>query len=287
MLGTRFSWSAFAAASLLLLGGCGASKHGDSYTESMAKEHEGDTPAASPATEGRTSVSIEESDVIYARVEDSAVEGFLARPAGGENLPGIVVIQEWWGLNDNIRAMARKLAGEGYAALAVDLYGGQVGATRDEARSLMSAAMANPAAAEENLRQAIAYLRGEQAAPRVGSIGWCFGGYWSLQTALLGQRDVQAAVIYYGRPESDKEKLARLEAPILGHYGSLDQGIPLDSVQQLEKDLEAVGKEAALHVYEGADHAFANPSGGRYNAAAAEKAWERTLAFFSSHLSGG
>lgn len=272
---------------LLLLGvACGTSGGGDGYTEKMAKEHEGDTPVASPAASGEAKGVVEETEVTYAQVDGKPVQGFLARPADGENLPGIVVIQEWWGLNDNIRSMARQLAGEGYTALAVDLYGGEVGTTRDEARSLMSAAMGNPSAAQDNLRQAISFLRDQQGASRVGSIGWCFGGYWSLQTALLGQEDVHASVIYYGRPEGDKEKLVQLEAPVLGHYGSLDQGIPVDSIRQLETDLESLGKKAELHVYEGADHAFANPSGTRYHEAAAKQAWERTLAFFSSHLSG-
>ncbi|MCH9651707.1 MAG: dienelactone hydrolase family protein [Deltaproteobacteria bacterium] len=280
-------FSLFSILSLLLfLGACGSSNGGDSYTEKMAKEHEGDTPVASPAATGEAKGEVEESAVTYAEIEGKAVRGFLARPSGGANLPGIVVIQEWWGLNDNIRSMARQLAGEGYTALAVDLYGGEVGTTRDEARSLMSAAMGNPAAAQDNLRQAISFLRDQQGASKVGSIGWCFGGYWSLQTALLGQEDVQASVIYYGRPEDDTEKLAQLESPVLGHYGSLDQGIPLASIEQLEKNLESLGKEAELHVYENADHAFANPSGTRYNEEAADQAWERTLAFFSSHLGG-
>ncbi len=275
----------FSLLTALLFAACAGGE--DSYTDRMAEEHEKDTPVASQATDAVPAAAVEESTVAYAEVEGKVVHGFLARPSGGgEGLPGIVVIQEWWGLNDNIRAMARQLAGEGYTALAVDLYGGQVGTTREEARALMGTAMANPAAAEENLRQAVAYLRDRQGAQRVGSIGWCFGGYWSLQTALVAPADVNATVIYYGQPETDQDKLAKLQAAVLGHYGKLDQGIPVDSVHQLERDLEALGKKAELNIYENANHAFANPSGTRYNAEAAETAWDRTLAFFRDRLSG-
>ncbi len=117
-------------------------------------------------------------------------------------------------------------------------------------------------------------------------VGWCFGGGWSLRTALLLGPEIDAAVIYYGRPVTEPDQLAPLQAPLLGHFGALDDGIPVDRVRELEAALAALGKEAAIHIYEEADHAFANPSGTRYNEAAAELAWERTLAFFDRHLRG-
>ena len=270
---------------LLFLGT--AARAQDAYTERMAKEHAGDAPVASGAAEGQPAVEVEAAEVSYASLGGAAVQGFLAKPRGAEaGLPGVVVIQEWWGLNDNIRSMARQLAGQGYAALAVDLYGGQVATTRDEARKLMSQAMGDRPGREENLRQAVAYLREELGAPKVGVIGWCFGGFWSLQTALIAPKEIQAAVIYYGRTETDRDRLAKLQAPVLGHYGALDRGISVESVKRLEKDLSELGKTAELHVYEGANHAFANPSGTRYAEEAAELAWERTLEFFGKNLKG-
>ena len=181
--------------------------------------------------------------------------------------------------------MARQLAGEGYLALAVDLYGGEVASDRDGAYALMQAAMTDPEALKDNLRQAHAYLTAQGAA-KVGSIGWCFGGGWSLQTALALPGELDAAVIYYGRVVTERDQLATLTTPILGHFGSEDQGIPIDGVREFEKLLGELAKNASIHVYDGADHAFANPSGTRYQAEAAEQAWQRTLTFFGQHLKG-
>jgi carboxymethylenebutenolidase len=257
----------------------------EGYVERMAQEHEGDSPIPSPAAQDAKKKPRTEKEVAYAKIGGVAVKGFLALPESLDpGAPAVVVIHEWWGLNDNVRAMARLLAAEGYAALAVDLYGGEVATTPDGARTLMSRATGDSAKAEDNLRQAVAYLRDRLGAPKVGVIGWCFGGGWSLQTAILAPASVQAAVIYYGRPETDRQRLGKIQAPILGHFGALDQGIPVASARQLEADLKALGKSAEIHVYEGADHAFGNPSGTRYNKQAADQAWARTLEFFRHNL---
>ncbi len=115
-------------------------------------------------------------------------------------------------------------------------------------------------------------------------MGWCFGGAWTLEAALFAPDKVDAAVIYYGRLITDPHALEALQAPVLGIFGDLDQGIPLDSVRAFEAALKELGKPADIRIYEGADHAFANPSGTRYKADAAEDAWARTLTFFATHL---
>lgn len=120
--------------------------------------------------------------------------------------------------------------------------------------------------------------------PSIGVVGWCFGGGWSLQTALALGDGIDATVIYYGRLVTDPAELEPLTSPVLGIFGSLDQGIPVETVREFESALDSLGKEATIHVYEGADHAFANPSGTRYNAEAAEDAWEKTMAFFAQNL---
>jgi carboxymethylenebutenolidase len=258
----------------------------DDFEARMAREHAHDSPAATPAATTPPAAEVASETVTYATVEGKAVHGFLARPAGkAAGAPGIIVIHEWWGLNDNVRDMARRLAGEGYAALAVDLYEGKSGSSPEEAQALMRAALGRQPILEEILRQAYAYLDG-QKAPRVGVIGWCFGGGWSLATALLLPDKIDATVIYYGRLVTDPEKLRPLAMPILGIFGSLDQGIPVDSVRAFEAALKQLGKEAEIHVYEGADHAFANPSGGRYKEDAAKDAWAKTVAFLARHLGG-
>ena len=121
-------------------------------------------------------------------------------------------------------------------------------------------------------------------APRVASLGWCFGGGWSLNTALLFPEDLDAAVIYYGQVTDDETRLSPLEVPILGLFGSEDRGIKVDSVRRFEAALERLGKNYEIHVYEGAGHAFANPSGNNFNAEYADDAWRRTLDFLRGHL---
>jgi len=219
------------------------------------------------------------------------LQGYLAKPAASTpGLPGLIVIHEWWGLNDNIRQVTERLAGEGYVALAVDLYGGQSADTPKGAMQLMQGLQQNTAGAAENLRQAYAYLTDTAGAPMIGSIGWCLGGRWSLRAALLMPSDIDATVIYYGSVTTDEAELATLEMPILGNFAANDPLIPVDSVNEFAATLEKLGKTVDVKIYEGAEHAFSNPSGTAYNAAAAEDAWKRTVAFFRSYLkstSGG
>ncbi len=265
---------------------CQAQSEGkDDLADRMAVEHADDTAVPSPATEVAPKTAIVTREVVYATVDGVPVKGFVAEPVGmAPGTPGVLVIQEWWGLNDNIKAMAERLAGEGYIALAVDLYQGEVAEDRDRAYALMQEAMVRGSSLEENLRQAHAYLTNELHAGNTGSIGWCFGGGWSLQTALLLPGELDATVMYYGRVVTDREILATLETPILGLFAMDDGGIPVDSVRTFEKVLAELGKPATIQIYEGVDHAFANPTGTNYNAPAAEDAWKRTLDFFHREL---
>ena len=254
----------------------------------MAAEHAGDRPEATEASVTEPAVEVSGEPVIYAEIDGREVAGYLARPTDHDGpRPGILVIHEWWGLNDNVRSMTRRLAGEGYVALAVDLYGGEVAETPERARELVTAVAEERAL--ENLRQARAHLEERLRATgdledRIGVIGWCFGGGWSLRAALAMPEGIDAAVVYYGRPITDRERLSRLEAPLLGIFGAEDRGIPVDRVRELERVLEELGKEAEVHVYEGAGHAFANPSGTRYEPEAARAAWEETVEFLDRHL---
>ncbi|MCZ6726019.1 MAG: dienelactone hydrolase family protein [Acidobacteria bacterium] len=264
--------------------GCAAGEGtGADYRERMEREHADDRPtpgaaAGDPARQGVTA-----ADVAY--WPGAEIMGYLAQPAAGPARGGIIVIQEWWGLNDNIRTMARRFAQQGYAALAVDLYEGNVATTSDEARGLMRHAMERSERLEENLRAAHAYLESATGVATVGSVGWCFGGGWSLRTAILLGDELDAAVIYYGRVVSD-DQLATIGAPVLGHFGSEDRGIPLEGVRAFESRMHDFDKEITVHIYEGANHAFANPSGTRYDEDAATQAWTRTLEFFAVHLDG-
>ena len=183
----------------LLTVGCGGEAGDDAYTDRLAEEHEGDDPTMP----GLVSLEeepegIETVGVDYGAPGGESAMGYLARPETGlsEAPPALIVIHEWWGLNENVEAMTRRLAAQGYVALAVDLYGGTVADTPEAAQATMQTAMEDPAALELNLQQAYAYLREEVGAGRVGVIGWCFGGAWALRTALALPTELDAMVIY-------------------------------------------------------------------------------------------
>jgi carboxymethylenebutenolidase len=180
--------------------------------------------------------------------------------------------------------MTRRLAGEGYVALAVDLYGGTTAETPDAAQALMTALLADPEAARSNLRQAYDYLEKYAFAPRIASIGWCLGGAWSLQTALLYPNQLDAMVMYYGQVITERDRLAPLNVPVLGFFGGADESIPVRDVQKFRTELTELGKNAEVLIIPRANHAFANPSGGNYNEQAANEAWDKTLVFLERHL---
>jgi carboxymethylenebutenolidase len=264
------------------------SSDAEQHMHRMAAEHRGDHPTASPAATTPPAQPVTGQAVVYGQAGGKPVTGFLARPQHAKGpLPGILVIHEWWGLNDNIRDMARRLAGEGYEALAVDLYGGATAASPDQAMQLMQAVMKNPEPAKANLRQAYDYLAAHEHAPKVAVIGWCFGGGWALETALMLPDKIAATVIYYGHLTTDRAALAKLQMPILGFFGAKDQSIPVASVREFEATLKSLGKPVEIHIYEDAGHAFANPSGTNYRPQAASDAWQRTVAFLTKNLKLG
>ncbi len=268
---------------LLLSGGCRSS---DDYLERVVREHAGDQPVAGAALlEDTSHVSIVTEEVVYAVVNGNPVRGYLARPEKIDaDVSGIVVIHEWWGLNENIREMTRKLAHAGYVALAVDVYGGKVAETPEKARTYVIEAMRREAKVRENLRQAYRYLTEKQGISRVGVIGWCFGGGWALQMALVLPDRLDAVVIYYGRLVTDPELLRRLQMPVLGIFGAEDRSIPVETVHRFQAVLDSLGKVREIYIYPGAGHAFANPSGTRYAPEAAVDAWKKTLTFLDQYL---
>ena len=258
---------------------------GRANVEAMSREHAGDTPEPSEAAQFAPRREVIAERLPYAEVDNELVYGHFAFPADMiDPLPAIIVIHEWWGLNDNVRAVADRLAGEGYIVLAIDLFGGSTADHPEVARKLMQSVVEDPEPANENIRQAYDFISDTAGAPRTASLGWCFGGGWSLNTAMLFPDELDAAVIYYGQITSDEEKLRPVNAPILGLFGGRDRGIPVDTVQEFEAALERLRKEYEIHIYPDARHAFANPSGSAYDADAASDAWQRTIDFLNTHL---
>ena len=208
------------------------------------------------------------------------VNGFLAKPVESGQYPAVVMIHEWWGLNDNIKEMAQKLASQGYIVLAVDLYNNKVGTTSEEARQLMTSFDGNEGI--ENMNSAIRFLKAEYSVDKIGSIGWCFGGGQSLNLAVNSELD--ATVMYYGQIISESEKLSNISWPLLGIFAEEDQGIPPEAVRGFESSLDELGIQNEIIIYPGVNHAFANPSGDRYSPQEAKDAWNKTLEFFNNNL---
>jgi carboxymethylenebutenolidase len=211
---------------------------------------------------------------------------YLSLPSESEApYPGIVVIHEWWGLNDNIRHWSDRLAGEGYAALAVDLYGGRVADNPDSAMAYMKET--DDAEALAVMQAGLAFLEKDSRvrAPRTAAIGWCFGGGMSLKLALAAP-DLDVAVIYYGRLTTDPEELKAIKAKLIGIFGNQDQGIPPETVDEFAAAIEKAGIEHEIHRYD-ANHAFANPSSARYDQEAAAAAWEKVRALLAKNLLAG
>jgi carboxymethylenebutenolidase len=281
----------------VILGGCesgqteadqAAIEKGRANVDAMSQEHADDTTDPSPAVKIAPARPVISQAMAYTEHDDALIFGYFSAPADMfEPLPAVIMIHEWWGLNDNIRAMADRLAGEGYIVFAVDLFKGKVAATPDEARVLMMEAIEDPDAASANIRAAFEFVSATAGAPRIGSLGWCFGGGMSLNAAQLFPEDLDAAVIYYGQVTDDEEALRPIGAPILGLFGAEDAGIKVESVERFRDALELLRKNYTVHIYPGVGHAFANPTGRNYNAAAADDAWKRTLEFLDLHLSLG
>ena len=202
--------------------------------------------------------------------------------------PAVVMIHEWWGLNENIKDMADELAKQGYVVLAADMYDGQVATTPDQAMQLVGSVRENPSEAIANLQAAVRYLGSLESvnSSRIASLGWCFGGGQSLQLALNteGENPLAATVLYYGDPVMDEQELSKIKWPILGIFGDQDESIPVENVTKFEQLLNSTGIPNEIYIYKGVGHAFANPSGDNYAPEETRDAWEKTLAFLKKHV---
>ena len=211
--------------------------------------------------------------------------GYLATPDGGSG-PGLVVIQEWWGLTDHIKDVTDRFAAAGYVALAPDLYGGTVTHDADEAGELMQSLPVTQAATD--LAGALTYLEGHDAvtSDTIGAVGFCMGGGFVLVLAAQQGDRIGAAVPFYGVGGYDQVDLADVTAPVLGHFGTEDGFAPPEQVDALEEALAASGASVEIRRYEGQGHAFFNDTDaiGTYDEDAAIEAWTATLAFLQQHL---
>lgn len=217
--------------------------------------------------------------VSFPTPDGKTATGFLLKSSKKSD-KWLFVYQEWWGLNDYVKQEAAKLHQDlsDVNVLALDMYDGKVGTTREEAGKLMQGASAERLAA---ITKGGVMYAGKRA--KIASIGWCFGGMLSLQNAIASGQQVVGCVMYYGRPESDIEKLKMLNTDVLGIFGSQDQGIPPATVSKFEEDMKAAGKKVTIKMYD-AVHAFANPSNPKYDAAATADAYKLSLDYLKKKL---
>jgi carboxymethylenebutenolidase len=215
---------------------------------------------------------------------DETVQGVLYTPAGKGPFPALIVIHEWWGLNDWVKDQASKLADQGYATLAIDLYRGKVATTPDMAHEIMRGVPEDRA--KRDLKAAFTFLESQPDVKknRIGAIGWCMGGGYSLDVALE-EPTLAADVINYGHLATDTDALKKINASILGSFGGQDHGITPDDVHKFEAALKQLGKKTDIKIYPDAGHAFQNPNNkDGYRAADAADAWKRTLDFLAQTL---
>ena len=223
------------------------------------------------------------SQTLVSKMLDYApqMSGYLTRPDDKKAYPGVVMIHEWWGLNDNIKQTADQLAKEGYVVLAVDLYDSQVATTREEAMKYR--AEADEQNTTQRLQAAAQYLKNEQATPKIASMGWCYGGGKSLDLALSGE-PLDATVIYYGSLVTDESKLKSIQWPVLGIFGDKDTSIPVDTVNSFDQTLDNLNITNEIYIYPGVGHAFANPTGANYAPEETKDAWKKTTEFLAKNL---
>jgi carboxymethylenebutenolidase len=224
--------------------------------------------------------------ITYKRPDGKSVDGYLAEPQSGSKAPGLVVIQEWWGMNDQIRGVADKLAAAGYRALVPDLYRGKATVDAKEAEHLMKGLNFGDAAGQD-IRGAVQFLKKDSS--KAGVTGFCMGGALTILSAV-NVPEADAAVVWYGFPPLEYVDASKIKAPLLGHFATRDTAFPIGKVDELEKKLRAANVKFEFYRYD-AKHAFANETANEkkldmleYNPKAAELAWKRTMEFLAKTL---
>jgi carboxymethylenebutenolidase len=225
--------------------------------------------------------------IVYERPDGQSVNGYLAEPSENRIAPGVVVIQEWWGLNDQIKGVADKLAAAGYRALVPDLFRGKVALEAQEAEHLMNSLNFGDAAGQD-VRGAVQYLKAS-GSTKVGVTGFCMGGALTL-LAVVNVPELDVAVDWYGVPPLEYVDASKIKIPLMGHFAIRDTVFPIAKVDELEKKLRQSAVPFEFLRYD-AKHAFANETADskkldflKYDAKAAELAWQRTMEFLAKHL---
>lgn len=231
---------------------------------------------------GKTGLNVSTTN-INVDIEGARLSGFLVQPVTPGKYPGIVMIHEWWGLNDQVKSMADITAREGYVVFAIDLFKGNVATTIEGAQANIRNNPNNETIPK--MQAAVKYLRNMTNVDKskIASLGWCYGGGQSFQMGV--NEDLQAMVIYYGQVSTDKAILMKMKQPVLGLFGVEDTSIPVKDVREFERILKEQGTRVNITVYEGAGHGFSNPTNTQaFRKEQAIDAWNKTLEFLELNL---
>jgi carboxymethylenebutenolidase len=219
--------------------------------------------------------------IVEFQANGTKTSGYLATPAAGKG-PGVLVIQEWWGLVQHIKNVCDRFAAEGFTALAPDMYHGQTASEPDGAGKLFMAL--NIAQAEKDLRGAATYLAHHSSTAKLGAVGFCMGGQLALFAATLNA-SIGACANFYGVHPNVKPDYSKLSGPVLGLFAEKDGFVTPQVARDVDAAIKKTGKQSEIHIYPGVDHAFFNdPRPDANNTAAADDAWRRTLTLFRQHL---
>lgn len=276
-------------AAAVLLTACGESTAPTAPTGDGATGQPDAAPQPTVApTEGAEGRDVVSESLAYGEVDESLVYGHFVIPVDMiEPLPAVIMIHDWWGLNEEMRALCDALAAEGYIVLGVDLFGGSTAASAADARQLEIAVVENPDLATENLRQAFDFLTNIASAPSVASVGYGFGGSWSLNAAVDLKDRLAATAMFYGQVSSDRGWLSSVDAPVLGFFAGNDRAVPADTVAAFRESLAALEKEHDVVMFDGVRRGFADPLSANYDAALAQESWGQLVAFLQTTLGSG
>lgn len=243
----------------------------------------GDSPSIS---EIPPSIEVTGYEIAYGDAAVRIHNGYFVLPSDvGEPLPAVILIHDQWGLNDYVRAMARRISGEGYAVLAIDLFGGQTADAAGPAGALVGQFLGDRPAVLENIGQARAWLEENGLPPRIGVVGFGYGGEWALEAALAFGEGIDAVVIFYGNVIGDHDRLETLSAPLFGAFAAQDDTIPLREVTQFRSSLRDLGKDNAIVlIHSAVGHDFANPESAAYDHDAAVENWSSAIDFLGTSL---
>ncbi len=239
---------------------------------------------SSSAASAPASAAVTQAHAGQAVTLPKEASGYLVLPSGTGKHPALIVIQEWWGMNDWIKEDADRFAKQGYVALAIDLYRGRSATSPDEAHELMRGLPEDRAIGDMETAFQWLAARADVDPAKIGAIGWCMGGGYALSLAVAEPK-LRAVSVNYGRLVSDNAKVAKIQAAFLGSFAGLDKGIPPDDVRAFEKQLKTTDKDVDIKIYDSAGHAFMNPNNkGGYDEGSAKDAWGRIDAFFARTL---